>query len=158
MTVIVRQLRISDVEQVDQILMAAFQESSFKDELKLYLKLQPDGWLVAQEDQTILGMVGAVHYSSVAHVGLMAVHPVFQGQGVGSILLESLLDQLEYQRCSIIRLEARFEIDLAAEQLLAATRGNQKIAVEVTSLSPPIVMRGVQPTTANPANIRTIQC
>lgn len=106
MTLIVRQLRIADVDQVNPILMAAFQESSFKNELKFCLKLQPDGWLVAQEDQTILGMVGAVTYSSVAHVGLMAVHPAFQGQGIGSLLLNSLLDQIEHQGCSTVRLEA----------------------------------------------------
>lgn len=106
MTLLVRQLGIVDIDQVDQVLIAAFQENSFKDELKFCLKLQPDGWFVAQKDQVMLGMVGAVNYGSVAQVGLMAVHPTFQGQGIGRALLRSLLKQLDQQNCPTIRLEA----------------------------------------------------
>jgi predicted N-acetyltransferase YhbS len=106
MTLLVRQLEIADIDQIDQVLIAAFQESSFKDELKFCLKLQPNGWLIAQKDQAMLGMVGAINYGSVAQVGLMAVHPAFQGQGIGRILLGSLLKQLDQQNCPVIRLEA----------------------------------------------------
>ncbi|MBE7380203.1 MAG: GNAT family N-acetyltransferase [Leptolyngbya sp. SIO1E4] len=106
MVLTIRRLRFADIDQVDQVLIATFQESSFKDELAFCLKLQPDGWLVAQKDHSIIGMVGAVNYGSVAQVGLMAVHPAYQGQGIGRTLLGSLLKKLDQQGCSSIRLEA----------------------------------------------------
>ncbi len=51
-------------------------------------------------------MVGAVNYDAFAHVGLMAVHPEAQRQGVGLGLMQFLLAELEKQHVPLITLDA----------------------------------------------------
>jgi N-acetylglutamate synthase-like GNAT family acetyltransferase len=87
--------------------MAAYgRPSSFQSELQRYLKLQPDGWLIAECDGSPVGMVGAVDYGGVAYVGLMGVHPAAQKQGIGWALLEKLLAWLDRRNCPLALLDA----------------------------------------------------
>jgi ribosomal protein S18 acetylase RimI-like enzyme len=95
----IRKLTAADVEDIDPILMAAYNRpSSFQSELQLYLTLQPDGWLIAECDGVPVGMVGAVDYGTFAYIGLLCVHPAFQRCGIGQLLMEKILAWLDERK------------------------------------------------------------
>ena len=103
----VRNLTTNELEKIDPVLMAAYNPtSSFKPQLQRNLALQPDGWLIAESNGTLVGMVGAVDYGGFAYVGLMGVHPAFQGRGIGTMLMEHLLIWLDEHRCYEVALDA----------------------------------------------------
>jgi len=103
----IRNLTAADLEDIDPVLMAAYgRTSSFKSELQLCLTLQPDGWLIAEWDGTPVGMVGAVDYGAFAYVGLLAVHPNFQGRRIGRVLMERILAWVDEHGCHNAVLDA----------------------------------------------------
>jgi predicted N-acetyltransferase YhbS len=92
----IRALQPEDFAAADDVLRAAFHASiSFVPRLRRYLALQPDGWLVADDEGQVVGMVGAIDYGAFAYVGLMAVRPDRQGQRLGRKLLDALLADLD---------------------------------------------------------------
>jgi GNAT superfamily N-acetyltransferase len=98
MDISIRDLTDADLETADAILMAAFQSKvSRLGDLHFYRKLQPDGWHLAFRQGQPVGMVGAIRYEAFAHVGLMAVHPDSQRQGVGQAIMQFLLEKLDRQ-------------------------------------------------------------
>ncbi|NJR76207.1 MAG: GNAT family N-acetyltransferase [Scytonema sp. CRU_2_7] len=103
----IRNLTEADIDLIEPMLMAAYGESnSFQSELRRYLILQPDGWLVAESENTLIGMVGAVDYGAFAYIGMMAVDPAFQRQGVAKRLMKQLLDWLDGRGCPLVLLDA----------------------------------------------------
>ncbi len=103
----VRNLTTDELEKIDPVLMAAYSRtSSFKSQLQRHLALQPDGWLVAESNGTLVGVVGAVDYGGFAYVGLMGVHPAFQRRGIGTVLMERLLAWLNEHSCCEVALDA----------------------------------------------------
>ncbi len=107
MTITIRPLADADLAAVDEILMLAFQSAASRlPDLQLYRRMQPDGWFVAARGETPVGMVGAVNYGAVAHVGFMAVHPHAQRQGIGLALMQFLLADLELKGAPLVTLDA----------------------------------------------------
>jgi predicted N-acetyltransferase YhbS len=106
MTITIRDLEDTDLATADAILKAAFQGSSRLQDLRLYRQIQPDGWFIASQLGDAIGMVGAINYGAFAHVGLMAVHPDVQRQGVGLTLMQFLLARLEQQQVPLVVLDA----------------------------------------------------
>lgn len=107
MTIFIRDLADADMETADAMLKLAFRNSvSRLHDLELYRQIQPDGWFVALQEERLVGMVGATHYGAFAHVGLMAVHPDVQRQGIGFTLMQFLLTRLEQQQVPLVLLDA----------------------------------------------------
>jgi predicted N-acetyltransferase YhbS len=106
MTITIRNLEEADLLTADAILKAAFHGSSRLQDLQLYRQIQPDGWFIASQEGHAVGMVGAINYGTLAHVGLMAVHPGVQRQGVGGALMQFLLARLEQQQVPLVVLDA----------------------------------------------------
>ena len=107
MSVTVRNLLPSDLGVADTILSSAFQRSgSWFRELSLFLKLQPDGIFLASQDGLPAGMVATILYSDYAYVGLMGVHRNFQRQGLGMVLMQHVLDQMQAKSVPVVRLDA----------------------------------------------------
>ena len=103
----IRRMEYYDIAAADHVAQAAFQTPGSRAEtLHHYLSLQPDGWLVAEENGRIAGIGGAVDYGPFAWVGMMAVLPEMQGQGIGYKLLERILEWLDARRCPLVRLDA----------------------------------------------------
>jgi predicted N-acetyltransferase YhbS len=103
----IRPLEAADIAAADDVLRTAFAtEDTFQRRLRRYLTIQPDGWIVAEEGGSIIGMVGAIEYGTFAYVGMMGVHPDRQGQGVGGRLLRTLLERLDARGIACARLEA----------------------------------------------------
>jgi len=103
----IRRMEYYDIAAADLVAQAAFQtHGSRADDLRSYLCVQPDGWLVAEENGSIAGLVGAIDYGPFAWVGVMVVLPELQGRGIGRKLLERTLEWLDARRCPLVRLDA----------------------------------------------------
>src|SRR5215510_4636104 len=102
-----RLLNNADLELADSILMPAYSSArSFQSTLQRYLALQPDGWLLALDQDQPAGMGGFIDYGSFAHIGLVAVHPAMQRRGVGRRLMEELIERCEARNHATITLDA----------------------------------------------------
>jgi ribosomal protein S18 acetylase RimI-like enzyme len=107
METLIRELSEPDLLAADEILKLTFGGPvSRLEDMHLYRRIQPDGWFVASQADHLVGMVGAVNYGALAHVGLMAVHPDFQRQGIGRSLMQFLLDRLDQQGVPLVTLDA----------------------------------------------------
>ena len=107
MQTIFRTLTSDDLDAADAILIPAYGIArSRKRELRRYLGLQPDGWLLAAIDGQPVGLVGATDYGPFAYIGLMAVHPAAQRRGIGMALMQQLLAWLDERGCPAALLDA----------------------------------------------------
>jgi len=107
MPVSIRSFVDSDLETAGTILRLAFQRSGdWKTDLRLYRKIQPDGYFLAEDHGIPVGMVGAVIYSAYAYVGLMAVHPESQRRGIGAALMQHVLTWLDGRGIPLVLLDA----------------------------------------------------
>jgi len=105
-SLVVRPMTVADLEAADEIAVAAYGGPGRRSQLARYLALEPEGWMLALRDGTPVGLGGATVYGPFAYIGLMAVHPLWQGQGVAHAVLEHLLVWLQVRRCPIVRLDA----------------------------------------------------
>ena len=97
----------ADLDAAGAIVTAAFGSPySRTDEVRRYLALQPDGWLLAMLDGQPVGTVGALDYGPYAYISLLAVHPSAQRRGVGLALMEHILAWLEARGCPMALLDA----------------------------------------------------
>jgi len=107
MSLAIRSLSEADLENANSILQSAFKTSESRIiDLHMYRKIQPDGWFLALQNGTPVGMVGTTDYGAFAYVGMMAVHPQAQRQGVGLALMRHLLAWLDEQRMPFVLLDA----------------------------------------------------
>ncbi len=106
-SVTLRRLTEADVGAADAIFRSAFGAAESRTvELRRYLALQPDGWLLALSDETPVGMVGAVDYGPFAYIGMLAVHPAAQRRGIGQALMRRLLTRLDARGTPLALLDA----------------------------------------------------
>ena len=97
----------ADIAAADEILILAYDgERSRAVDLQRYLALQPDGLVLAMLDGAPVGVGGVFDYGPFASLGLMAVHPTAQRQGVGAAILAHLLQLLDGRSYSCVVLEA----------------------------------------------------
>ncbi len=110
MNITIRQLTETDDEQANDLLNLAFQSHTNRlNDLRLYRRLQPDGWFKACLDGRMVGTVGAICYRDFAHVGFMTVHPDLQEQGIGRMLMEHILAWLDGQNVPLVTLDASWK-------------------------------------------------
>lgn len=96
----------ADVTAGGGVLDAAFGRQGMAIGLGLALALQPESWFCARRDKRIVALVGAYDYGPVASIGMMAVHPSVQRQGVGANLMAALIAYLEDRGCPVLFLDA----------------------------------------------------
>ncbi|GCE08975.1 GNAT family N-acetyltransferase [Dictyobacter aurantiacus] len=107
MTVTIRTLCDTDVDAADAVIVAAYNAPhSRKAALQAYLRLQPDGWMLALQDNEPVGLGGLVNYGPFAYLGMMSVLPAAQGKGIGKQLVSHLLQWAENKKCPTILLDA----------------------------------------------------
>jgi len=105
--IVMHPITLQNIVNADPILIQAYNTNhSFQEELEYYLRLQPDGWFFALHDATPIGVGGVVNYGPFAYIGLIAVSPTVQRQGVGKLLMEYLLHWLAERDCLSARLVA----------------------------------------------------
>ena len=107
MALSIRSLAEPDFDTADALLQSAFggPESRLPD-LRLYYEAEPGGLWLAVRDGQPAGMVGAVNYSTVAHVGFMVVQRSAQRQGIGMALMRHILSTLQGQGVPVATLDA----------------------------------------------------
>lgn len=103
-----RLLRDSDDElaRADEILMLAYASPSRRRELTLYLRAQPDGWYVIEDDGELLAVAGCLLYGPFCWIGLVATHPSAQGRGLASQLSAHLVEWALARGCRTVALDA----------------------------------------------------
>jgi GNAT superfamily N-acetyltransferase len=107
MPITLRALTEDDLDTADGIMMPAYgAPRSRKRDLRRYLALQPDGWLLALLDGEPAGIGGAIDYGHFAYIGLMAVHPTLQRRGIASAIMERLLAWIDERGCPVALLDA----------------------------------------------------
>jgi ribosomal protein S18 acetylase RimI-like enzyme len=107
MRLAIRTLTWADLEAAGAIVMAAFGSPYDRtDEVRRYLALQSDGWLLATVDDRPVGTVGALDYGPYAYISLLAVHPSIQRRGIGLTLMEHILAWLDARGCPMALLDA----------------------------------------------------
>lgn len=107
MTLTVQPLNETDLNVADTIAVSAFKAPrSRKAEIQKYLRLQPDGWMLALLDDKPVGLGGLVNYGTFAYLGMMSVLPSVQGKGVGKELMKHLVKWAEKRECPAVLLDA----------------------------------------------------
>src|ERR1700682_333992 len=96
----------SEITQVDQLLMLAFDSPSRRSELELYTTVQPDGWFVIEEDNRIVAVGGCIVYGSFSWIGLVGTHPAVRGRGHATRLSEHLVKWSYAKGCRTVALDA----------------------------------------------------
>ncbi|MBN1537844.1 MAG: GNAT family N-acetyltransferase [Anaerolineales bacterium] len=95
MAITIHQFNHKEIKSANNLFIAAFNSpEGRKDDLRRLLSIQPDGWFMAMDEGVPAGMVGAVDYGIFAWIGMMAVHPSKQGQGIGRQLMSHVLEWL----------------------------------------------------------------
>lgn len=102
-----RLMRERDFSALDALLRAVYRnENDYTPRLRRHLELEPEGWLVAERDGTLLGCAGATVMGPVGYVGLVGVDPSYQRQGVARALMDTLITWLRGRGCATILLDA----------------------------------------------------
>ncbi len=103
-SVVIRQMRVSDMDSVMQIKNAEHWNQTEADWLFL-IESNPRLCLVAVMENQVVGTVTALNYQNkVAWIGMMLVSSDFRGKGISTLLLNSIINQLE--PCVSIKLDA----------------------------------------------------
>jgi ribosomal protein S18 acetylase RimI-like enzyme len=103
----IRPITDADLETADAILSLDFEGPVSRiHDLRNYRRMQPDGWFLALRGDRPAGMVGAIVYGAYAHIGLMAVHPEMQRQGIGLALMQYILARLDREGVPQVVLDA----------------------------------------------------
>ena len=107
MSLTFRLLTPSDFPIVDPLLTAAYDHStSMLDDLAQYHQLQPDGWLLVMRNERPVGIGGALLYDTFARIGLVAVLPEVQRQGIGVAIMQQLLEWIAQRGATTVLLDA----------------------------------------------------
>lgn len=87
------------------LLCRAAQWNQVAEDWAFFLQQSPLGCLVAVKDSAVVGTVTTIRYATgLSWVGMMLVDPAHQGQGIGRLLMQAALTQLE--ALPVIKLDA----------------------------------------------------
>jgi predicted N-acetyltransferase YhbS len=106
MSITIRTITAQDIDTADAIQDAAYGGGKRRALLELYLRLQPDGWILASLDGRPAGVAGVIDYGPLAYVGLVSVLPELQRRGVARAMMAHLLDWLRERGDPIVLLDA----------------------------------------------------
>jgi GNAT superfamily N-acetyltransferase len=90
---------------VDELIMRAYGMSSRRSRVERFIRVQPGGWVVAEEATAngteLVGCGGCIAYpdGGFGWIGLIAVEPSTQGKGIGRIVTQWLIDHLASLGC-----------------------------------------------------------
>lgn len=114
MTVGLRPMRTGDLAAVlaleeDLFAPDTWTAAMYRDELS---RTDTRTYLVAEDGERVVGYAGLIAYDDEAHVSTIAVAPDRQGEGIGSQLLDALLEEAD-RRSPVVILEVRSDNELA---------------------------------------------
>jgi [ribosomal protein S18]-alanine N-acetyltransferase len=114
MSVRLRPMRLTDLPAVlaleeDLFAPDTWTAAMYRDELS---RTDTRTYLVAEDEERIVGYAGLIAYDDEAHVSTIAVAADRQGEGIGSRLLDALLEEADRRSPAVI-LEVRADNELA---------------------------------------------
>jgi [ribosomal protein S18]-alanine N-acetyltransferase len=95
------------IDDILNISMLSFPVSWSKDSIEKELDNSFARYVVALIDNIVIGFGGMWVVIDEAHITNIAVHPEYRTFGVGSMLLEALIDICKLEGCSAMTLEVR---------------------------------------------------
>lgn len=101
---VMRESHIPQIAKIEQLCFNdPWSENSIASELDNRLSL----WLVAVEDETVIGYVGSQTVIGETDMMNIAVHPDHRKKGIGTALIVELIDALKAQGSHSLMLEVR---------------------------------------------------
>lgn len=93
-----------DLDRIDEVLMRAYLSTSRRARVERFLLADNGVWVVAEEDDQIVGVGGAIGYPSggFGWIGLIATDPTFGRRGIGATITNHLVAQLHAQGCASV--------------------------------------------------------
>lgn len=102
--VLMRSDHVSQIAEIEAMCFSApWSQRSIESELNNSLSL----WVVAIEGDTVVGYVGSQSVLGEADMMNLAVLPQYRQQGIGRMLVESLIRQLQSRMVKCLSLEVR---------------------------------------------------
>ncbi|WNV74906.1 ribosomal protein S18-alanine N-acetyltransferase [Geodermatophilus sp. DSM 44513] len=114
MSVRLRPMRLADLDTVLELEEQLFAPDTwtramYRDELA---RTDTRNYLVAEEDDRVVGYAGLIAYADEAHVATIGVAAGRQGEGIGALLLDALLTEAD-RRSPVVLLEVRADNEVA---------------------------------------------
>ncbi len=97
-----------DIEQllddIDAVLQAAYRAPSWKFRVQRFLRVQPGGWVVAQQENEVVAVGGCIAYPDAGFgwIGLIATSPSSQRHGAGRTVTQWAVDHLKSLGCASV--------------------------------------------------------
>jgi [ribosomal protein S18]-alanine N-acetyltransferase len=109
-----RPMRVADLPAVLELEEELFAPDTwtaamYRDELA---RADTRSYLVATDDDRVVGYAGLIAYADEAHVSTIGVATDRQGEGIGALLLDALLAEAD-RRSPVVLLEVRADNELA---------------------------------------------
>ncbi len=107
-TCLVREAREDDLKEVLDIEYKCFPDPYPLELLYRLRSLYSDMFLVAEVEDKVVGyVIGAIKWFRTGHILAIAVDPPYQGRGIGSKLMEEIMQRFQLKGARIARLEVR---------------------------------------------------
>lgn len=103
----VREMEIDDLEQVTAIEEQNFSRPWTETGFFSFLLRNDTLFLVAEEEEKILGYIGVILVLDEGDITNVSVEPSQQGRGIGTLLLEKLITRTEREGIAVLHLEVR---------------------------------------------------
>jgi GNAT superfamily N-acetyltransferase len=125
-----------DLERVDRLLTTAYRPPSWRREVEMYLRTQPDGWFVVEEAGEIVAMAGGLAYGSFCWLGLVATLPRFERRGFASALSSRVVEWAKERGCRTVALDASEKGRPVYERLGFQPVGRTAVLIAPTNVQP----------------------
>lgn len=107
-------MTIDDLAAVAEVDALSFQlEQRSTDHLQASFALNPGGcWVATAGNDRLIGYVFSRHWGDLGWVGVGGVHPEYQGQGIGRMLMVQTIQNLRESGCKTIGLSTQTAADV----------------------------------------------
>lgn len=107
MKVTLNEMKAADLDGVLNVSSLSLKESWSKDSLEKELTNPLAKYMVAEIDDKVVGFAGLWAICNEGHITNIAVHPNYRGNGIGSKLVESLINNSDSWYINSLTLEVR---------------------------------------------------
>jgi len=104
----IRKIQKNDESQIYSLCKKCFSDQEAIEVVESLFDIDDFFVIEKSKDNEIIGLVAFGLYSlHIGHIMILAVHPNYQNKGIGTLLLEKVVNDLQKQHVRNIRLEVR---------------------------------------------------
>ena len=115
MNVTLNQMKASNLNDVLNVSSLSLKESWSRESLEKELSNPLAKYMVAEVNNKVVGFAGLWAICNEGHITNIAVHPNYRGQGIGSKLVESLIENSSSWYINSLTLEVRASNKIAQD-------------------------------------------